>query len=1248
MYQFYWRSNRAKSLRLILFALLMFAMPRSFFGQLDEGAITGTVTDPKGSSVSHATVHLTNIDTNFSLESQTDASGVYTFQPIRIGRYSVTVSAPGFSSTTKSGLVLHVNARLEANVQLQLGKVTETLRVNSDSTPLLQTDESSTGQVMTEQQINDIPLNQRNYVFLAQLSTGVNPSNGSRGQGNGDFNANGQRATENNFILDGVDNNSNSIDFLNGASYNVKPPPDALQEFNVQTADSSAQFGHSAGAVVNASIKSGTNDFHGDAWEYMRNNDFGEAPATQWASGVSHPVVEPYHQNQFGGTVGGPIWKNKAFFFFDYEGNRIIENFPSITSIPTALMLSQPGNFSELLSTANTGNFAPWVLFEPYTGGGTEAQNSSLFPGNPTWWVGTKTLGSACGNPVNVMCSSQIDPIAKALFLAAYSKPPGQRITSVPASQTYNNWAWTSGSTDNTNQWDARVDYNLSSKDQIFGRVSWNKENRYVLAPLGPVFDGGGTDNDGTFNNYGKNAVFSWNHVFSPTMINQARFSYNWGNFAWFQQSYNNGTLDSTYGLGGLAPYSASLGNGGLPQLYVNEFPEIGPPLFQPSPEGQNGYQIIDDATKVFGNHSLKFGVDIQNIRYSVYQPTFGKGAYNFGGGQSSEPGSSFPSGYGLVDFFADGGATSNQGASGPGGTQGSGQDVTFVSNPTPTNNGRWYSGAYLQDDWKVNRRLTLNLGVRYDFFTPPVESTDSQANFDITGPINVAGGGTGKYIFPNSKSNIQSTFSTYSPNFAGDLAADNITVAFSGNRALLNAQRLNFAPRVGASYELSSKLVVRTGFGLYYDGVENLGNYVNLGANFPFDIEQQFNNPGCSVAPGGGINTALGFTACPGNGIFLETGPGASTAPYLPGLTGWDQNVHTPYTMNQNLTMQYAIRNNLTATLGYVGSEARHLAVVVWPDGQVALTPPGTFNNPYTPYPAFAGNIHYISFGAEANYNSLQAKLERRFSNGLSFLGSYTWSHNLDDSREPLPSSGDGGDRMYNVFGLRFDYANSPFDTRERFIFTGTYELPFGLGRKYLNQNKVLDVVAGGWNSTLLFRTQDGNPFTVGSNTPTVGGIFVAAFPTKTGNPFKGGGTPNASNPSTTNPPTTCPAKVRTRANWYNPCAFTDPPLASSVTAPITGAANIRPFLGSPRSQISGPGYERIDMTMTKNFTTYEKQYLQFRADVFNLFNTPSWGAPSNQSTNLINGGQITGNAFLGQYTPDGRFFQLAMKYYF
>ncbi len=241
--------NRWRYGLMVLVGLTLTSTARA---QLDQGALTGVIKDSTGAVVPHASVTLTETDTNFAVKTETNGNGVYVFDPIRIGRYSITAAAPGFKSTNLSGLELHVNQRMEADIQLQVGGESATVQVSADSAPLLQTQESSVGQVMSQKQINDIPLNQRNYVFLAQLSTGVSPSNGGRGAGNGDFNANGERETQNNFILDGVDNNSNSIDFLNGASYNIKPPPDALQEFKIQTSDSSAEFGHSAGGVVNA------------------------------------------------------------------------------------------------------------------------------------------------------------------------------------------------------------------------------------------------------------------------------------------------------------------------------------------------------------------------------------------------------------------------------------------------------------------------------------------------------------------------------------------------------------------------------------------------------------------------------------------------------------------------------------------------------------------------------------------------------------------------------------------------------------------------------------------------------------------------------------------------------------------------------------------------------------------------------------------------------------------------------------
>lgn len=1188
----------------LLIAVALLSLPLVSFGQVDEGAITGTVTDPKGAVIPHASVKLTDVDTNFVLTTESNGSGNYVFEPVKIGRYSVSVGAPGFSTTTKSGLELHVGDRLNADIRLQVGSTAITVEVTADTTPLLQTEDSSAGQVMTQKEITDIPLNQRNYVFVAQLASGVVPSNGSRGQGNGDFDANGQRETENNFILDGVDNNSSAIDFLNGASYNVKPPPDALQEFKVDTADSSAQFGHSAGAVVNATIKSGTNQFHGDVWEFIRNNDFGEAKPTQWSEGVTHPTtVLPYHQNQFGATFGGPVVKNKLFFFADYEGNRIIQDNPGLMTVPTALMRSSPGNFSELLNPALTGQSGPVLGFEPNSGGGTG---------------GTKYLGSACGNPQNVMCASEINPIALKLFQAAYPLP-----NTGPVGQTYNNATWIQATNDNVNQFDVRADYNLSKSDQMFLRLSYSKEGRTVSPPLGPVFDGGNTFDDGTFTNNGKNMVFSWNHVFTQTLINQARFGYDNGFFDWVGSSAFNSTVEAQYGLGGLPPYSAALQNGGLPILQLGStglgLQTIGPPYFEPSPERQNGYQIVDDVSKVLGNHSLKFGVVFQNIRYSALQPATGNGVYYYGGPVTSNPAYNGTSpcitgnpnacnegGIALANFFAD----QMNGAN--------------LSQPAQSESGQWADGYYLQDDWKVSPRLTLNLGLRYDYTTAPIEVNDHQAEFNITGGFNVAAGGVAQYILPNSQKNV-----AFAPLYLTALAASNIPITYSANRSLLNPQKTNFAPRFGFAYQPVNKFVVRGAFGTYYQSRENLGDFVDKGINYPYDIEQSFPEPTCAL------------NNCPSNGLHLATGiPAGNPGLSSPTVTGWQQNVQTGYTMSQNLTVEYAIDNNTSFTLGYVGSLARHLPIVEFGDDPVAILPQGVNNQPYEPWPSLNGNVRLITDNVIANYNSLQAKVERHFAHGLSFLSDYTWSHNLDDDREPLPDNYDSGNRNTNVFGPRIDYTNSLFDVRQRFIFTGTYDLPFGTGRTWLTEKGPANYLLGGWSSTVLFRAQDGAPFSVGSNTTTVNG--AGANPYLIHSAYAAGGSPNA-----TNPGIACAPKTRTLTHWFNPCAFADPTLGNLVTAPIYGAANILPYLGGPKAQIAAPGFERIDLTLTKNFPTFEKQYLQFRVDVFNLLNTPSWGIPGQNNTGT-NGGLITSNRYFGLNTPDPRFFQLALKYYF
>src|SRR6202000_2772646 len=341
---------------LALAFLITVSLGSTCLAQVDQGAITGVVQDQSGAVVPNAAITVTNTDTGIAFQAKTNASGIYVVSPLKIGNYTVTATADGFQTTTRENLHVDAEARLGVNLTLQPGAVSQPVTV-ADAPPLLETQTGAVGQVISTETINNTPLNGRNWVYIAQLSAGVAPPFGNtRGSGTGDFVANGQNAEQNNFILDGVDNNTNLVDFLNGSSFVMRPPPDALAEFNLQTSNFSAEFGHSAGAVMNASIKSGTNQIHGDLWEYVRNTSL---DAHNWNA----LTIPPYHQNQFGATLGFPIWRNKLFYFGDIEANRISISNPTPLNVPTALM--KEGNFSELLNGSLTGVGAPTTLYQP-------------------------------------------------------------------------------------------------------------------------------------------------------------------------------------------------------------------------------------------------------------------------------------------------------------------------------------------------------------------------------------------------------------------------------------------------------------------------------------------------------------------------------------------------------------------------------------------------------------------------------------------------------------------------------------------------------------------------------------------------------------------------------------------------------------------------------------------------------------------------------------------------------------------
>lgn len=1146
------------------------------FAQADQGAITGVVSDTSGASIPNAIVTLRNPDTNLSLETHTNESGVYIFQPIKVGNYSLDVTAQGFSKTSQQNVHVDMQARVSVNIQLKPGAATETIEVTS-APPLLQTEEGSSGQVLDTKTINDTPLNGRNWVFVAQLTAGVTPPSGSRGAGKGDFNANGQRSEQNNYILDGVDNNNNVVDFLNGASFVVRPPPDALSEFKVQTGAYSAEFGHSAGAVVNAAIKSGTNSVHGNLWEYVRNDAF---DVHQWSDPAN--IVPKYRQNQFGGTLGFPIYKNKLFFFGDVEANRIIfgETHAKL-SVPTGLM--RQGDFSELLNSALV-NGSTTTLYQPGSGG---------------------TVLQQCNGIQNKLCAGQISPVAQKI-LNLYPAPN----IGVPG-QTYNNYTVLTNSLDNTWQWDARMDWNLSQKDQLFGRFSYLNNPGNRPAPLGPILDGGGFSDDGSIKNLGENFAASETHVFSQSLTNEFRVGYNYGHFGFIQENANT-NIAATIGLGGI-PFGKL--NGGLPNVSVGGLSSFGSPTFYVSNEYENVFQILDNVTKTIGNHQLRAGVSFQHIRFSTEQPTASRGTYNFNGLYTSKPGTA-NTGYGAADFLTD-----NMNGAG-------------LSNVFNSDDVRWDRGFYVQDDWKASPRLTLNIGLRYELFDPYAERHGHQAALLPTGPV-AAGKGTGIYLIPSKSRNVP-----LAQKFLDLLAKDNVTIQYTDNNALIQRQNTNIAPRFGFAYRVGEKAVVRGGYGIFFGGVESTGYYPNLGENYPFEFDSTFPVVGDAGNPNGNCLP----NNCPTNGLSLATGfsnaiaIGLENAISTPTLRGSDKNVKTPYSQQYNLSTEYALSNSLVAQVAYVGSVSRHLQVFPDPNGPVAIAAPGTNVNPLRPFPDFGG-LSYTSYTGVSSYNSFQGKLEKRYTDGLSFLATYTWSHSLDDAPTPLGSTGDYGFQGTNVVPIGLNYASSPFDVRHRVTINGNYALPVGRGQKYLNNSTLVDLALGGWATSLVFRAQTGEPFTVGpSNISTPAGAGARAL--RIADPFKAGGTPNSSS-------TVCPTKVRTTTNWYNPCSFANPPAANGIgSALLTGTAAYQ-YLGIARNQLAGPGYERVDMSLFKSFKTFREQNLQFRTDVFNLLNTPAYAQPGNSGTGT-NGGQITNVRFFQGFTPDSRFFQFALKYNF
>jgi Carboxypeptidase regulatory-like domain len=1185
-------SHKARSLWFILAAILFFAAVMPAVAQIDQGSITGVITDSSGGAISGASVTLINQETGLSFSRTTGNSGYYTFSPIKIGTYTLTVSASTFETLKQENIHLNVSQTVGLNLSLKPGVVDNTITVTS--TPELQTEEASTGQVFTAQTINDTPLNGQNYVFIAQLTTGVAaPNQGFRQvAGAGDFTSNGNRVSQNNFVLDGVDNNSNMQDFLNGATYAVRPPPDALAEFKVESSDYSAELGRSTGAAINASIKSGTNSVHGSLWEYLENDRLNAADYFDRTGKTA------FHQNQFGATLGGPIWKDKLFFFADAQANVTSSFVPASPNNTVPTDLERAGNFSELLNPNNTNGNGSIGLYLPggnstATVGGTEA------PGVTQRYL-------ACNGVRNVICPENVNPIAKRilnLFPEPNQGAPGQVLQNytVPATST----------TNNTTQYDARLDFNPSQRDQLFGRYSYSNNPSNWAPPLG-ILDGGGYGTTGQNSNYAKSGVFSETHFFSPTLSNEFRVGFNWLSASYLQPG-SNVDIAAQYGLGGI-PSGPSLG--GFPAIGFGGFANgIGAPGYMPSSERQNVFQVIDNVSKVWGKQTIKAGINFQHIRFYGLQPPNGIGSQSFSGTYTSDPGQpTVVTGSGLADFLLDDMNSSN------------------LNSVTPLTDVRWYYAAFVQDDWKVTSRLTLNLGIRWEYTQPQRELQNGQANFVGTYAPNNQGSGT--YLIPQSQRSFP-----ISSTLLQTFATDNINVQYTSNNYLVNPQQLNFAPRIGVSFAADDKTVFRAGVGFFYGGLENIGLGLNLANNAPFFVSSNF------VPTPNICQNINGTVTCPTNGQTLETGFGAAAndpaaladAAGIGTIYANDQNAKTALTTSYNLSMQHSLSSNMSFTIGYQGNQSKRLRMSYNANNYDAPIPRGSDSQDLQPFHDFS--IVNVANQGVGRYDSLQAKIDKRYSNGLYFLAGYTWAHCLDDAIGPIGQAEDGGYRNPTALGFRYDYGDCTQDVRNRFTFSPQYDLPFGSGKRFLNHKGIVNEAVGGWKTSFIFQVQSGDPVFITSSNQG------SSYPETIGNPFAAGGVADPA----TQPQFVCATKTRTLQQWFNPCAFKNPPQAAQVSNPASNliaasSAGLIPFGPPGRVGVTGPGFNKLDMSLFKSFAIpFHDSSLQFRADAFNLLNTPSFGNP-NSSLTGSSGQAITSTRFSG-LIPSGRVIQLALR---
>jgi len=962
------------------FLVIFCAVLLSCFAQEPTATLFGRITDATGGVAPNVAVEISNADTGVKWLVKTNGSGYYTQPLLPPGNYQITAKLEGFRPMTRT-INLAVDQVARVSFALEVGAVTETIVVTS-APPVLENGSASMGQVVTQRAVRDLPLNGRNYLDLAKMALGVaEPSGagtpgtaGDRAKNGGGFVANGVRSDMNNFVLDGVDNNAKIPDLSSNSNVIIQPSVDAIQEFKVETNNFSAEYGYSAGAVVNATIKNGTNAFHGTAFEFLRNDqldarDFFLQPTAKKA------ILQ---RNLYGGTVGGPLVKNKTFFFGSWEGTRLNQGTTQVIVIPTAAM--RGGNFVGQKPIFDPASLAP----NPAGAGFIRTQ----FPGN-------------------IIPASQIDPrSAKISALIPEPNNPGA-----------NNFAVAPEQRDKRNQFDLRGDQNFSDKDKLFLRYSYYKLNFVAPGPFGPPLVGSTAFQTSINDQSGHEAAIGESHLFNANLVNEFRAGYNR-----ISNALSPFTKDFVTQQFGFVNVPQLPGVTGLPNMVITGFSNLGEAAFLPDAKGSDTAMVTDNVLWTHGNHFIKFGGTYRWVRSRFDIAGNARGTFNFDGTFTQNPLSRGTSGNAYADFLlgdASGGTLTS----------------IFIGDLRYK-----YYGGYINDDWKVTPKLTLNLGVRYEIWTPPYERNDQQANFVI---------GPNKLIYPNNK-------------VPAGIPASLVENIPSGvdSRGLLDFHKNNWSPRLGLAYQVARNTVIRAGGGMFYAEPDAQGASGRPVANPPFRVTTTY--------PTDQLHTNLTFqNGYPANALTFQSVDPSSTT-----FVAYAPDLKPAYYYHWSFGLQQQVSSYLFDA-NYVGTKGTHLATN-YDYNTLFAGVVGSSVASRRPVPGF-GTLTYQTSMGNSDYNALQVRVERRYSSGLAMLVAYTYSKSIDLSGGGLVADL----HLRDVRNVGLERALSSSDMRNRFVVAYMYDLPFGHGQRFNISNPVLNAVAGDWQLNGITTVHSGQPIT-------------------------------------------------------------------------------------------------------------------------------------------------------------------------